>query len=265
MTGKLIRIPILLAAGLFLTFAVSMMAQVQTTTTTTHGAHAKTVDVERGEVVYVSGNEVMVKMENGEVRDFPNVSESAKVWVDGKELGIHDVKVGMKLQKTVTTTTIPRVVTTVETVTGKVWHVSPPNNVILTLENGENQQFKIPKDQKFNVDGQMVDAFGLKKGMNVSATRVTEVPETVQTQQAVLSGKMPPPPPIPADVPVLIVVSAPKPAPAAEAAAAPAPAEAAEATAPALPKTGSYLPAIGLIGALMLCMGLGLRAVRKGV
>jgi len=35
------------------------------------------------------------------------------------------------------------------------------------------------KNQKFNVDGQMVDAWGLKKGMKISATKVVEVPETV--------------------------------------------------------------------------------------
>jgi hypothetical protein len=255
--GRLIRIPILLAMGLFLAFAVSMRAQVQSSTSTTHGAATKTVTVEKGEVVYVSGNHLIVKMDNGEIRDIPNVPESATATVDGKEIGIHDVKVGMKLEKTVTTTTTPRVVTTVETVTGKVFYVAPPNTVILTMDNGQNQKFTIPKDQKFNIDGQMVDAFGLKKGMTVSATKVVEVPETHTTQQAVLSGKMPPPPPPPPDVPVLVVMApAPAPAPAA------APAETAEAAPATLPKTGSILPVLGLFGALMLCMGLGLRAVR---
>ena len=55
---------------------------------------------------------------------------------------------------------------------GKVWHVNPPNTVILTLEDGTNQSFNIPKGQKFNIDGQTVDAFHLKKGMKVSATKV---------------------------------------------------------------------------------------------
>jgi hypothetical protein len=261
-SGNLTRISILLVAGLSLTFVVSMRAQVQSATTTTHGPSTKSVDVERGEVIYVSGNEVMVKMENGEIRDFPNVSESARVTVDGQELGIHDIKVGMKLQKTITTTTTPKVITKVETVTGKVWHVSPPNTVILTLENGENQQFRIPKDQKFTVDGQTVDAFGLKKGMNVSVTRVTEVPETVQTQQAVLTGKLPPPPPPPADAPILVAVAAPKPVPAAAAAAEAAPT--AEAAPASLPKTGSLLPLIGLAGVLMLAMGLSLRVLGLG-
>jgi hypothetical protein len=43
--------------------------------------------------------------------------------------------------------------------------VTPPISVILTLENGENQAFKIPEGQKFTVNGQEVDAWGLKKGM----------------------------------------------------------------------------------------------------
>jgi len=256
--GQLIRTPIPLAVGVFLTFTLSVMAQVKSETTKTIEAGTKTVKVERGEVVYVSGNEVMVKMEDGSIRDIRNVPESARVTVDGKELGIHDIKVGMKLQKTITTTTTPRMVTKVETVTGKVFHVTPPTSVILTLENGENQQFHIPKDQKFNIDGQMVDAFGLKKGMKVSATRITETPETILTQKAMLSGKMPPPPPPPPDVPVLIALVAPTPSPAAEA----APAPAAEAAPAKLPKTGSYLPVIGLLGALMASMGLGVRVIR---
>src|SRR6516164_3317930 len=250
--GQLIRTPIPLAVGVFLTFTLSVMAQVKSETTKTIEAGTKTVKVERGEVVYVSGNEVMVKMEDGSIRDIRNVPESARVTVDGKELGIDDIKVGMKLQKTITTTTTPRMVTKVETVTGKVFHVTPPTSVILTLENGENQQFHIPKDQKFNIDGQMVDAFGLKKGMKVSATRITETPETILTQKAMLSGKMPPPPPPPPDVPVLIALVAPTPSPAAEA----APAPAAEAAPAKLPKTGSYLPVIGLLGALMASVGL---------
>jgi len=78
--------------------------------------------------------------------------------------------------------------------------------VILTLENGTNQSFKIPKDQKFKVNRQMVDAFELKKGMVVTATTIVEVPVSVLSQQKGVSGIMPTPPPAPpADTPILIV------------------------------------------------------------
>src|SRR5262245_5733480 len=163
----------------------------------------------------------------------------------------------MKDERQTITTTTPRVITKVETVTGKVWHVTPPNSVVLTLENGTNQSFKIPKGQKFTIDGQVTDAFGLKKGMVVSAQRVTEVPETVVTQQVKRTGTMPPPPPAPKqDVPVLIVMAAPTPAPAAEEAKAePAPTK--------LPKTASELPLLGVLGALFCGLALTAMAIRK--
>jgi hypothetical protein len=234
-------------------FALPSIAQVQTEQTTTAGKSTHQVTVERGEVVLVNGNDLVVKMEDSSIRHFPNVPDSAKITVDGRQLGIHDLKPGMKLQRTITTTTTPQTVTTVQTVKGKVWYVTPPNSVILTLEDGTNQSFKIPKGQKFNVDGQMVDAFGLKKGMNISATKIVEVPEMVVSQQRNVTGTMPPPPPAPpADVPILVLVATKEPAEAP--AATPAPAK--------LPKTASELPLIGLLGLLCISASLGLKFVR---
>lgn len=243
---------LVLAALTCLVFAVSMSAQVQTTTSTTAGQPTHQVQVQRAEVVYVEGNDLILKMEDGTIRHFPNVPESARATVDGKEIGIHEVKVGMKLEKTITTTTTPKVVTTVQSVSGKVWQINPPNMVILTMDNGENQQFKIPKDQKFNVNGQVVDAWGLKKGMKVSATKITETPVTSVNQVSKLTGTNPPPPP-PPDIPILIVVAVPR----------PAPANVAEATPAQLPKTGSSLPLFGMLGMLSLASGFGLRMLRS--
>jgi len=249
---------LVLAAVTCLVFAVSISAQVKTSTSTSAGQSTHQVEVQRAEVVYVNGNDLVLKMEDGTIRHFPNVPESARATVNGKEVGIHDVKVGMKLEKTIATTTTPKVITTVQSVTGKVWAITPPNSVILTLENGQNQQFKIPKGQKFNVDGQMVDAWGLKKGMKVSATKVTETPITSTTQVSKLTGTNPPPPP-PPNVPILIVVAVPKPAPAAAAEAA-----VAEAAPPAqLPKTGSFLPLFGMLGMLSLGSGLVVKMLRS--
>jgi hypothetical protein len=127
------------------------------------------------------------------------------------------------------------------------------------LEDGTNQQFTIPNGQKFNVDGQMVDAFELKKGMKISATKITEVPETVVAQEKKVTGKMPPPPPAPpADLPVLVVVAVPT-------AAAPASEQqaAAEPAATRLPKTASPMPLVGLLGLISLSLSLGLKIFRR--
>jgi LPXTG-motif cell wall-anchored protein len=242
------------AVGLALT--LNMSAQVQTETNTTTGQAMTEVKVDRGTVMLVDGNDLVVKTQDGRLVHFANVPESARATVDGQELGIHDLKPGMTLERTITTTTTPQTITTVKKVTGTVWNVNPPSSVILTLEDGTNQSFKIPDGQKFNIDGQMVDAWGLRKGMKVSATKIIEAPETVVEQQKQVTGSMPPPPPDPeVDLPILVVVLlAPDPTP--------APTVAEVATAAALPKTGSQFPLIGMLGILALIAGLGLRAAR---
>ena len=244
---------VLVVGAVSLAFAVTMRAQVQTETKTSgHQATIQTT-VERAKVIMLWDNNMIVEMEDGSIRHIANVPDSARATVDGKEIGIHDVKAGMTLQRTTTTINREKTVTTVQSVTGTVWKVMPPTSVILTLENGKNQQFKIPKNQKFNVQGQMVDAWGLKKGMKVSATKIVEVPFTEVTQSRTVTGKMPiPPSPPPPDVPILIVEEA-----------GPAPVEVAQAAPAELPKTSSPLPLIGLLGLLSLACSLGLRTARK--
>jgi len=189
---------VLLAAfSLSVILALNVNAQVKTETKVEEGLASQTVKVETGEVVYVSGNDLIVKTDDGVLRHFPNVPGDKTVTVGGKELTIHDLKPGMKLLFFTMTRRPPRMITTVKTVTGKVWSVNPPNSVILTLEDGKNQSFHIPEGQKFNVNGQETDAWGLKKGMNISATAVTETPETVVSQKVVRTGTMPSPTPEP--------------------------------------------------------------------
>ena len=150
-------------------------------------------------------------------------------------------------------------VTTIQTVTGKVWHINPPRSVILTLENNTNQEFKIPQDQKFNVNGQMVDAFALKKGMTVSATKIVEVPTVVSSQEKSVTGTMPkevatqeksltseiPPGPLP-DAPLLIVKGEPT--------AVPAETETPAAPAEPISPTESHFPWIWFAVALLVVL-----------
>ena len=217
MAGWKFAWPVVPTTTACLAFTLSLSAQVETKTTTATGQPNVVTKVERGEVVTVSGNDLVVKMADGTLRNFENVPASARVTVDGKQLGIHDLKPGMKLQRTITTTTTPMTITTVQTVKGKVWAITPPLSVILTLEDGKNQQFKIPEDQKFDVDGQMVDAWGVRKGMIITATKIVEEPTVEVTQKQTVTGEAPP-----AGVPVLVAVGSEEAVPAAaEPAAAP--------------------------------------------
>lgn len=233
---------------------LNVRAQVKTETTVGYVGYPSTeVKVDRAKVVLVDGNDLIVKTEGGRLVHFAKVSETARATVDGQQIGIHDLKPGMVLERTITTTTTPMIITTVKSVTGTVWYVSPPSSVILTLEDGTNKEFRIPDGQQFNIDGQMTDAWGLKKGMKVTATKVTEATEDVVDENRLIAGTMPPEPP--ADLPLLLAfveVIAPTPEPVTTAAATP----------PPLPKTASQIPLIGFLGAFALVSGLGLRMAR---
>jgi hypothetical protein len=124
--------------------------------------------------------------------------------------------------------------------------------VILRLDDGSNQKFSIPEGQKFNIDGTMVDAFHLKKGMKITATKIVEEPVVHQEQTATVQGSMPPPPTPPPDAPLMIAVVTPVPA---------APGPAAEPS--KLPNTAGWLPLIGLLGSLSFAASLGLKAIRR--
>jgi LPXTG-motif cell wall-anchored protein len=244
----------LLATIAFLAFAMSTLAQdtSQTTTTRHHEQASKAVQVEKGEVVYVSGNELVVKMEDGQVQHL-TVPDNATALVDGKTVTIKDVVPGMTLQRTITTTTTPETVTTVRTIQGKVWHVQPPSTIVLTLPDNTNKQYKVPKDQVFTINGEKKTVWDVRKGMNVSATVLTEVPQTAVAHEKQVSGSMPAPPPMPPMEGALLIETL---APA-------VPATVAEASPAKLPHTGSSLPLIGLLGILSLAGSLSLRLFRK--
>lgn len=254
------------ASAVWITAAMTLMAQERSTTSVTPGTTSATTQVERAEVTYVSGNELVVKMDTGEVRHL-TVPDSARATVDGKELSIRDLKPGMKLQRTITTTQTPKSVTTVRTVTGKVFAVTAPLHVILSFPDGSpNKQYQVPKDQVFMIDGQKKTVFDLRPGMTVTATAVTESQEVAVSENRTTVGTAPPPPrpatPPPQQV-LLIEVPVPVPVPVAAARPAPAPARAPEPAPVTLPKTASPVPLMAMVGFFLCVTSLALRATRR--
>jgi LPXTG-motif cell wall-anchored protein len=234
------------------------------------GLAQQTTSVERGEVLAVNGNDIMVKMDTGEVRHY-TAPPGATANVDGKQITVKDLQPGMKLQRTTITTTTDRVVSSVRTTYGTVWQVNAPY-VIFTGPDGKNKQVKVPDGTKFTINGEPKTVFELRKGMKFTATIVTESPETLVTSTRSTTGKgAPPPKPVVATVPAklegpMLIAEAPAPKPAEVAQSTP-PAQA-ERSAPEplpkqLPKTGSPLPMMGLLGLTLSLAGCGIRLARK--
>jgi LPXTG-motif cell wall-anchored protein len=232
-------------------------AAAQTSTATTQaGAATVTTEQMSGEVVQVEGNNLIVKMSDGELRTFSNVPDSRKAIIDGKEVGVRDLKPGTRLTATITKTSTPVTVRTTTVGTGKVWYVMG-NNVILTLPSGENKQYTVKPDYKFNVNGRPATVSDLRPGMTVSAEKIVEEPKVEIALNTRVAGQAPAPQRAQATS-ASAQAAAPAAAPAARAQAATLAPRAAAATqnasaAPAtLPKTGSQLPLVGLLGLLLV-------------
>jgi hypothetical protein len=219
-----------------------------------------------GTVVVVEGNKLVVRMASGDIRYF-EPPESRKFLIDGKELNVHQLKPGTRLHAAVTTTTTPITERTTTIGTGRVWHVAG-NNVIITLPNGENRQYKVDSNYKFIVGGQKASVSDLRKGMVINAEKIVEEPRTELATDIAVTGQAPPEPrpvvaetrrtPEPRTSPAA-PTPAPEPAPAprqvAQAAPAPAP------TPAKLPDTASPFPLIGIVG--LMLTGIGFAGLRS--
>lgn len=216
-------------------------------------------------MVFVEGSDLAVKMSSGDIRHF-SIPAGQMATIDGAEMPLRNVKPGTKLNATVTTSGVPVTQRTVTMVSGKVWYAAPPT-VIVTMPDGTNKMYKAKNspDAKFMVNGKPATVFELRKGMNVQAERVTEEPMVQVSRDARVTGSAPPAPTtvasaVPSTPAPVAAAPAPRPAPAP----APAPvARAAEPTPAKLPKTGSPIPAMGLLGGLLTAAGLALRYARR--
>jgi hypothetical protein len=233
-------------------------AQDTTTTTVRHGEASYDTGVRNAEVVYVEGNDLILKLEDGKVEHLV-VPDSDTFTVNGSDLSVHELVPGTKLTQTITTTTSPRYVTSIRTLQGTVWHVNPSaSTVILTLPEGRNQSYTIPRHAKITVSGNKNTVFELRKGMKLQATIVTDDEHTVMERSKTVVGQLPASPATPREMGVLLILQ-----PASQAA--PSLLASNEEPASTLPKTGTFLPLAGLLGTLAVATSFGMGAVRKAV
>jgi hypothetical protein len=153
------------------------------------GQTTKQVEMRHARVVYVSGSDLVVKTPEGTVRHFV-VSPNTVFHIDGKDMNVDQLRPGMDLTQTITTTTTDRVVTSVRNVDATVWQVNAPY-IIVTMPDGTNRQVRVPDGTKFKIDGEERTVFDLRPGMRLTGTIVTEKPETEISQNSRITGTAP--------------------------------------------------------------------------
>jgi hypothetical protein len=214
-----------------LSLAVAPAAIAQTTST-----ESTTVKqtLKQGTVESVAGNKVVLREADG-THEY-TLPDGFVFQLDGKPVGVDQIKPGMQVGAVITDKVTIRNVTVTRVAKGTVMQVAP-GGIVLKDENGElkSYNFKDPdgNDVYFAKDGKQVALRTVKKGERLQGTFVTVLPPTTTTQRSAVAHATTPAEPAPATV-----------------------------AAARMPKTASPLPLLGLLALVSGGIALTLRAAR---
>ena len=122
-------------------------------------------------VVYVGGNDLVIKSSDGKLLNY-TVPSGVKFSTGGKQVALSELHPGAKLTAPVVTGFDPAIVSAISVVKGKVYAVTPPDGVTLLLTEGV-KELQVPSGTTFMVDGKPMKVSELKPDMMVEATIVT--------------------------------------------------------------------------------------------
>jgi len=242
---------VLAAAVLCTTAAVSLAEQ-----TTSSSTQTKTF-----EVLAVDGNQLIVKLPEG-TREL-TVADDFRFNVNGQQMSVRELKVGMKGDATITTRTTVTPVSVTEVKNGTVMHSAGSSIIVRTAEGIKSfTQGDIDKrGVKIMRDGKPATVSDFRQGDVLTATIITSKPPQVMTERQVnatlasaASGGAPP------------VAASRAPSSASSQGQAPQATSSSAAAAPrTLPKTASSWPLLALASILSVVIGLALTITRRFV
>jgi uncharacterized membrane protein len=119
-------------------------------------------------VVYVSGNDLLIKATDGRLLNY-SVPAGYQFTIASGKVALKDLKAGVVLTGPVATGSEPLIIGHVEAVKVKVYVARPPDTVTLILSDG-SQDFVVPAGTMFTVNGAAVPLSGLKRNDEVEAT-----------------------------------------------------------------------------------------------
>jgi hypothetical protein len=182
------RILVVGAGALSLAAVVAAQATQTKETVPAGPDKVKTVQV-KGELVAKGSNWLIAKDPAGNYKLYA-VQAGRKAIVDGVPKTLDQLQLGTQLTATANTTETPVINRTTTITQGTVFWASP-TSIIVTLPNGENKQYEVPSEFKFDVEGKKLSAMELRPGMKLVGTKIVEEPVTVITHDVVVTGVAP--------------------------------------------------------------------------
>ena len=150
---------------------VCLTAQPETTTTKTPRAVSKVLTVDSAQVVYVSGDDAVLKLPDGSLRLF-ELAPGTPLLIDGKEAKPSDLTPGTTISHLQLHSQVTADVETVETLSGTITNRSG-RFLTLRLEDGTSKIYRVPTHATFSVDGRNTNFTELTRGMRINVTSVT--------------------------------------------------------------------------------------------
>ena len=186
------RKPILsIAVATAIALSACVAAAQETTTQTTMPKSVRgTVTLDTAQVVYASGDDVVLKTADGRLRllDLP---PGTSLTVDGKPAKVSDLTAGSTVTNLKAKTRVESEVTTVTQINGTVTSKSGPF-VTLRLDDGTSKIYRVPNHATFTVDGREAKYADLTKNMKISATVVKTEGLSTISNKAAMVGQTPP-------------------------------------------------------------------------
>jgi hypothetical protein len=161
-----------------------------TTTTTTPKSVAKVLTIDSAQVVYVSGDDAVLKMPDGSLRLF-ELAPGTPLIIDGKESKPSDLSAGMAISHVKLHSRVSSDVTTVEQLNGTI-SAKTGRILQLRLDDGTSKFYRVPHDASFSVNGQDTNYENLTKGMKISVTAVTTSGMNTHSSKAAMVATTPP-------------------------------------------------------------------------
>lgn len=179
-----------LTATAFLSLPAVSLAQETSTTTTKPMSMHKRVTIDSAQVVYVSGDDAVLKLPDGSLKLF-ELTPGASLTIDGKPATAADLTPGTTVSHVQVSSRVESEVTTVTQINGTVTS-KHGQWVILRLDDGTSKSYRVPMHATFTVNGAPAQYADITKGMKISATAITTEGLSTHASQAGFVGQTPP-------------------------------------------------------------------------